>query len=907
MRPTSKVFSVLFAGLALSGFLAGCSGSASGENVNSGKVDVFAKSVLPIVSTACAGQGCHSPGGPGTKDFTVSASSSQTYLSLSALVTPGNPSGSKLYSSMGMNYLPAPAWEFLSQWIADGAVQYGADMGGPPPLPQAQAVGIRDCADYCHTLQAKRWLLGPHANSETFLPANGTFEDRGLSNQGFPTVEMLGAADCTYLCHDQLGDGRTGLTLGHTGDRPRPVVGCESCHGGGSLHIDKPSVAIPYATVDANRCGTCHNEQPSLFGAHDLYHPEAKNLKAKHLAGPHAKSLNENVMASVTVEGQTVLSATDVRARCSRCHSDEGARSYGFVGADYASVTGSIASTASALANASPIECRTCHLVHQERTLLGAATAQASAEYNTCVFCHAAADAYHGAKNSYSWELAAQDVAVEGQAGLFDKYVYSGEEILYDTHADDPATPTKIEGYVVRPKSERACRECHDVHDSRMDLNRQWAESSHGGKLLLAKEYAALTQAAVPADAKPGEQNLVPPVIGAGAVGTSTGVAGQVVSASARYDWDSTIKADTTATSATFGKWIVDRGQCQECHTATGFMNFMDALRGGQTYDFLQNDFSHLAGWQKGTGALLAATSTGAAPVVSGQNELIYCWSCHTDNAGGLRTAGGQKLNNYASGNTNVYTVFATLPDIGKSNICVKCHGGRASGTAIAATPAGSRSTRFSGHHAVAAATVFAEDAHIAYEFPGLDYSMPEVEAGESLPHDRIAVAGAEKAGPCVSCHMAGKNHTLAALDEEEGKIPAQALCDSCHTAPGIGFDELLEYEEGYEAALAVFEAALTAKGYNPDPATAIANATQANLRAAADVRDYGSFVNYIYLANEDKAAFIHNPRYARRLIIDSLAWLKDGMATGTVDLSAHPEAAAWLDPLNPPALVTRP
>ncbi|PLY03915.1 MAG: hypothetical protein C0624_06480 [Desulfuromonas sp.] len=204
---------------------------------------------------------------------------------------------------------------------------------------------------------------------------------------------------------------------------------------------------MPIPNPGAATCGECHSTLPD---SHLGYHPEANNLVEAYLASPHATSINDHNY----VEG----SDTDVRARCSKCHTDEGAKLYKDIQGD-SDVMHSLDSNPS-VAEATPVQCRTCHNAHSPSELLlenvtdtdGVVTE--SAEYRTCTNCHQSADAYHDpATNPY------------GAMG----------EIITDTHFDDGSAT----GYNIDPADERACRKCHNVHAADTTINNQWATTGH--------------------------------------------------------------------------------------------------------------------------------------------------------------------------------------------------------------------------------------------------------------------------------------------------------------------------------------------------------------------------------------------------------------------------------------------
>lgn len=296
-------------------------------------------------------------------------------------------------------------------------------------LASAQTEGISTCLK-CHgsnTYETNSWANSAHGNQ-----APVSFPDYAYASSD---------ASCVN-CHDKLGDGvnlsKIDITLGDA-----PVIGCESCHGGGQYH--KGIGPIPYPAPGPEQCGQCHNADFT----HNAYHPEADNIVEDYLASPHARSINSHNYAD---------NGSDVRARCSKCHTDEGFDKYRDVTGNYNTLSTELPLTLPALSNVSVVSCRTCHDVHGSE-LVGAGynSVDTSAEYATCTSCHqdgSEGAAYHDPeKNQY------------GALG----------EIITDTHFG--AT-----GYNIDPSDERACRNCHNVHAADTTINNQWAQSGHGDK-----------------------------------------------------------------------------------------------------------------------------------------------------------------------------------------------------------------------------------------------------------------------------------------------------------------------------------------------------------------------------------------------------------------------------------------
>jgi hypothetical protein len=87
--------------------------------------------------------------------------------------------------------------------------------------------GLNTCVS-CHTTVTVDWLTSKHANVD---PVGN------LYSAGVPTVGLVQAGPGCISCHDPNGDSNN-LTAGYTGNVARPVIGCETCHGPGSLHAD---------------------------------------------------------------------------------------------------------------------------------------------------------------------------------------------------------------------------------------------------------------------------------------------------------------------------------------------------------------------------------------------------------------------------------------------------------------------------------------------------------------------------------------------------------------------------------------------------------------------------------------------------------------------------------------------
>lgn len=699
--------------------------------------------------------------------------------------------------------------------------------------------------------------------------------------------DHITAASGTCLeCHDPIGDGRTLEGLIDADDVPAEglaAVTCETCHGAGGEHYG--AGPIPNASPDFNACGQCHNSDMD----HNAYHPEADNIVEDYTASAHRGGNGERNTT-----------------KCTKCHTDEGARAYKNV-----MTSVGLDSAVPVVDVASPIQCRTCHDPHNPGELLKPATVSrtgavtGSAEYNTCTNCHQK----HNAAVGTTVVSSGVDVTAgttDGSSGDVLYHTKRLERMISDTHNDDPATgygkeTNLIEGYAMKASSERVCRDCHNVHSGDLTINREWAASAHGGHILHAKEEAIEST-----DEETLEQTKA--VIAAGSDSEAW----------AHYDWDKTFKADGTDAGTLPDK---DRADCQRCHTSTGAMNFM---KNPAAYNPANNDFSHLVGWK---------VNADGTTTSSGQNEMLYCWACHANNSGALRNPGA--ISEVYEGTVAAPLVKVDYPNVNGSNVCMTCHLGRETG-AVVKTKTGFDNLSFvNSHYLAAGGSVFGQTG---YTFGSRDYSIP---AGDT--HVKIGTGTTGNAavdanytnGPCVSCHFDSNDgsHTLSPLTEYAvGDVALNPVCVNCHATRGagtnaettwLGTDAIAATLQGsthkarYQAALEALKVQLDAKGIffsndNPYFFTAPYNdeyteegactdnlpvknwqtgGTSTFTWSAADNRcnstvnvagttgtgmnNMGAAFNYNLLEHEP-GGVAHNRRYTRRLIYDSIDWLDD-------------------------------
>ncbi len=656
----------------------------------------------------------------------------------------------------------------------------------------------------------------------------------GSSNKSGSThLTKVGDTACVQ-CHSAVTEALTGQSIIAQYENSSPhnseALGCESCHGAGSLHNGVGP--IPYPEPDANRCATCHD-------------------------GVTARATNANTAFETSNHATGTPSHTS--GLCVRCHTHEGAvlsNISGYTG------DGTVFSSAAYVPPAytgayTAFKCETCHehggglrsILAKNPAGLDVAWNPSGSrdaknnQFNLCTSCHTIYN-YNGS------QLLASGTVASG-TGPVGYHETRWNRIIASTHYDNPATgyglaSNVVEGYVIRKTGENPCFDCHgheaktltNPSETETTIHKEWAQSGHAGGLLAAK-YAAADGSRTTAE--------VDAVMAAGA--TSATGDGWV-----HYNWDKTYSAGTTN----------DRGYCQKCHTSTGVSNFLSSP---STYDETgaNNNFSHLSGWTQTAG--------------STQNELLYCWGCHSNaGTGALRNSGALTITFDAD---KAASFQVTMPDAKKSNVCVACHTGRGNKNSAPVSRDGSAY-----HHGVAAGTLFSSVTHTGFEFDGLNYANPSY-----FKHDIIGTDTANGSGPCASCHMSGKSHSFKAVDAATQTITNQALCDTCHTAEHglMTYATIEEESAGYQNAGALLVDMVKVQN-------AQTNYTgSAILYSTTVANDYKAHQNS-KLSSDEAGGFVHNRIYVKRLIFDSIDWLDNGALNGTITIpAAYAEARAWL------------
>jgi hypothetical protein len=716
----------------------------------------------------------------------------------------------------------------------------------------------------------------------------GSSHKEGTSAGGDPLlggVATVGDPSC-YQCHASSADPVTGETFITQYQRSLHAnLGCESCHGGGAQHngVGPLPYTLNSETSDADiaaRCVQCHNGTTTFKGEVAPLTSSPNFSNGNHANPFSAEEAHEAI--------------------CARCHSHEGSILYGQAGltgdrnvitnSAYQPVLGRDPETFNTMM------CATCHEhggnIRQSnaRAADGSVVAwdpngnKVADQYDLCTSCHTYKNidgVLIGSGNTLTIATTAGGTTNVPTAPYYHNTRWF--RTLPSTHYDQPASGTTlsngtlIEGYVFRNSSQTKtpCFDCHGHEykaNTRALVDRpergattftDWAQSAHAGRLLSQKLAAATgLSGAAQVDAV-----------------MKAGVTEESGAAWSHYNWDDT----------------ANRGSCQRCHTATGASNFMKDPA-NYAADGSGNSFTHLAGW---------TTSNKK----SDQQELLYCWGCHSNPGAGKLYAPGARTETYAAvsnattGTTGT-SVTISYPDIKGSNVCMTCHVGREVGENIKSIVDNDGVLSFvNSHYLTAGAQLFGQSG---YTYSGRSYAAPSY-----FQHDKIgtsAAPGTGSNGPCAGCHMSSPNkHRFTNVSSSGDSIVkiTSSTCVACHQGQyALTPTALNDEAEEYEASLSSLAAVLASKGIffdhstNPyffkdsngngvlDPGEIIRTNAYTNWAGPYGVGLFkdtmGAAFNLNLLAH-DPGGYAHNRIYAKRLIWDSIDFSSDGTLNNDV------------------------
>lgn len=123
------------------------------------------------------------------------------------------------------------------------------------PKPGALYLGSPTCAA-CHPQEAAQWQSSAHAHALDTLMAR-----------------QKGYDPACLACHT-TGFGRPGGFARHADDGHLAGLGCEACHGPGSLHVAAPAPGFGALKADGSSCTGCHTAENSPDFSWKEYWPQ---------------------------------------------------------------------------------------------------------------------------------------------------------------------------------------------------------------------------------------------------------------------------------------------------------------------------------------------------------------------------------------------------------------------------------------------------------------------------------------------------------------------------------------------------------------------------------------------------------------------------------------------------------
>lgn len=233
----------------------------------------------------------------------------------------------------------------------------------------------------------------------------------------------------------------------------------------------------------------------------------------------------------------------------------------------------------------------------------------------------------------------------------------------------------------------------------------------------------------------------------------------------------------------------------------------------------------------------------------------------------------------------------AGYADISGSNMCLACHAGTVHGTSISASLPFANTPFIRSTDVTGGVTLFNKIGFHFYPSSGNKYTDADF-----YHHDEIGVSnfsGTGTMGPCITCHIGqaseGKRHSSMPIDNNRNLV--SAVCVKCHNelnAPEPMTSAVLDARKtGYTSALIVLAKVLKDNGivYN-DTLPNFSTTDWLVFGASTGEQTMGAAFNFNLLWH-DYGAYVHNRRYAKRLIFDSIDWMLDGTVTGLISLPA--------------------
>lgn len=315
---------------------------------------------------------------------------------------------------------------------------------------------------------------------------------------------------------------------------------------------------------------------------------------------------------------------------------------------------------------------------------------------------------------------------------------------------------------------------------------------------------------------------------------------------------------------------------CIRCHTATGYINYVQS-------------------------GYVLPTTTWATGDDKGR-EVLTCRACHTSYDFKNRVRSAAAYTAPYNGNKNP----VAYDNMSESNLCIACHTGRESGDSVNGISNFSNVSFKNPHYLPAAAMLFSKSG-FRYYSSATKYTSVNSHSQLGTANEPSNAATGSTSGPCVTCHIvvSGKStHTFDAL-VVASKTSLNGGCYGCHSGT-VAADE--EESKAYFARfMDFFQWQLAQRGiyysetypyFYSDAAFTKPIKDWTKVGPTTDgARNMGAAFNFKFIAAEE-GAHVHNRTFAKRLITDAIQYLQDGYNTYSYSASATgPNVGGQADP----------
>lgn len=268
---------------------------------------------------------------------------------------------------------------------------------------------------------------------------------------------------------------------------------------------------------------------------------------------------------------------------------------------------------------------------------------------------------------------------------------------------------------------------------------------------------------------------------------------------------------------------------------------------------------------------IAAGTDNTAAAIVT--PTQISCYTCHKIHKNYDIT----DLDLKTTAPVTLRTDPTITIDLGKGNLCAKCHQPRSisvvgpTGTAVNLYTAANtdsiyiKSNRFGPHHGPQSTLLAGKDKSGAFQIVG-------TATYENGPHTTIT-------NGCITCHMASPfgiiagGHTMKVIYENEGSESINITgCVACHSGKTAAqmLTKVQATQTEVQTLMDELEAALVAKGWYDSTLDLWKIPTTGAKAIKVNVKEAKAMYNFKFIW-EDRSLGVHNPTFAKALLQNSL------------------------------------